>query len=456
MTWHGLFAGLLVCLPVCGAAAADAVPAGPPAADAAAPDAAPAAAVKARSRPKKERLPALHARLGKRWMFLTPLSASVGAGWADEWFQREATGPFARVGLRLEPGLRYSRGRFRVLAPLSVAHRETFGDARPETRLGAGLASSHRLGDAFEIAAETALLVVRRPGWPDPYQPVLDEDQRPTGLSETDRFGSTRWHVALEAWWRPSALSLGLRGEHEERTAPVDPAFDPVLAPTHLVPADRIRDAVALLGRGRLADGRIRWRAEASIAHSSWPRADARDARTGLTHGGVGGAPPNPSDEAWRSGIGTEWSAFWGRVRTRFRLRTRLEHNEDPYQGYYTWDRLGLGGGATVRPGARLRLELDYDLGLRRYTSAGYAEGPEHPPLDDRGDVRSDREHALRAELSRSFRKGTLTPFLSGRYTHFETNFPDYEPFRFPRTSAFSIDWDRQRTEIMAGVRWRP
>lgn len=431
----------------------------------AAPEAAPEPAAKkkrrkpkngAEARPKRRpgRLPMLHSRLGRRWMFLAPATARVGGGYAQDWFQRDAEGAFVEAAADIAPGVRYSRGRFLAALPLGLAHRETFGTALRQTDLSAGATTSLELGTAWELAADARFEQRWRPDWPDPYQPKLDADGQPGALRTTDRFGYTGWLAGLEGRWRPEPVTLTLRGEVARRVTPVDPAWDAVLNPTHLIPGDVSRWGLQLGARGTLLGDALRLRATVRYDDLTHPLADARDARTGLTHGGPGGDPPNPAQHDRRVGLETEWSAPWAAARTRFRLRGGVEHNQDTFDDYYTWTRWHAGAGATVRPWSTLAVSLDYDLRWRSYTRDGYTEGAGHPALDS-GSVRADTEHQVGGEVSYGFWKRTLVPYVGGRWLRSETNFPDYAPYVFPAGVPYRLDWDRAALRVDAGVRAR-
>jgi|GEM_PF-1757099 len=406
----------------------------------------------AEPRQKRARLPAIHQRVGRRWMFLSPVTAHAGLGYARDWFLRDSEGAFAVLGGTITPGMRYSRGRFVVSAPLGVEHREAWGTPLRQLDAGAGLVASLRIDDAWAVAADGGAAWRGRPAWPDMYQPLLDDVGAPRGLRGTDRFGRTTGRAGLEGTWSSDPLRLSLRAELERRETPIDPAWDAALNPTHLVPGDLDRWGLALGARGMAARDILRYRATLRFDDLTHPLEDARDARTGRTHGGPGGAPPNPPLHERRWGLEAEVSARSAALATRFLLRGGVEHNDDVFDDYLTWIRWHAGAGATVKPWRTLALSLDYDLRAREYTTAGYAEGLGHPPLDW-GDVRGDLEHRVRAEVAYPMRRRSLTPYLSARWLRSQTNFPDYAPYVYPAGAAYRIDWDRAALQLGAGLR---
>ena len=406
---------------------------------------------------RRERTPALHQRIGQRWMFLAPVEARLAAGGADDWFLRDTSGGFVSVSASIEPAVRYSRGRFRLGLPLAVAHRETTGESLRQTDLAAGFVSSLRLGQAFELSLDGRVEQRWRPDWPDEFQPGVDAAGGPVGRGTTDRFGCTPGGGGLEAWWRPPtfALDLGMRAESLRAVQPADPAYDPVLGPTHLVPLDRDAWRLAWLGRGRLAEDLVRWRFELQARWTQFERVYARDARTGLTHADPGGLPANPKFAERRFSADTAWSVAWRAVATRFQARLGGDRNEDLFDGYSTWHQLRVGTGVVVRPWRDLVVTLDYDFRGRRYSGDGYAEGSEHPPLDGNDDTRSERAHVATAEVSYGFLGKSVVPFLGARLQAIDTNFPDYVPYVHPATAPYAVDWDRRGWLVESGVRFR-
>ena len=338
---------------------------------------------------------------------------------------------------------------------MAFNHRETLGFDLPETRLSAGLETEARLTRRWHLDAQGSLGTVLRPGWSDPYQPVLDASGQPTGLGSTDRYGYDQLRAGLGAGWHPRAYALRLRGSIERRVYHNEPAWDPILAPTHLVPFDRDTHAVTAHGAGRWLRGHLKARLRLDVAWTERPFERARDARTGLTHAGLGGEPANPARRDRALGGHLRLGYWWKALASRLRLGGGYQRTEDLFDGYYTHDTWRAGADLRVRPGARLAVEVGYELRLWRYTDDGYAEGPDHPPLDGGEALRAARRHALSARVERRSRRPDLTPFLEARWASTATNFPDYEPYVFPANQAYDVPFDHEDLRVELGTRWR-
>jgi hypothetical protein len=388
-------------------------------------------------------------------MFLAPLDLALATGFSDHWYERSTEGPYLRLDLRFDPGLRWQRGRLLIHLPTRFAHRETFGETLRQTDAASGVETLWRPAAGWRLGVDGGVHRRWRPDWPDLYQPTFDETGRPDGLAPTDRGGWLEWTTGARAEADSSVGRFSLDGRFRRRLGVVDPAYDPVLTPTHLPPADRDVVTTAFGLRGTFLDGRLRHRHALSGERAVFPTLPARDAGTGKTHAGPGGDPPNPDFVLWHAGATTAWRARLGFLGSKVEGRLGYRRSLDAFDGYYTADTFSAGAGLSLRPGLGLRLSVDYDGRWRRYGPDAYAAGPDHPPLDGGAARRLGTRHAVAAEVSRPFSRRRLIPFLSVRWVDVETNFPDYVPFENPVGSAYDIDWDYRWTTVEVGLRVR-
>jgi hypothetical protein len=415
------------------------------------------------SEPKKPKkasdLPLVHAKLGRFWMFLFPIELDLALGWAEGWEQREVDGALLEGGLALEPQLRFKRGRFRLRAPLSLDQRVTLGFSLPETRVRAGLVASARPVKALELRAAGRLVRRWRPGWADFYQPILGPDSappyEPDGLLETDRYGRTRLQAELGAELTVAGdVELELDLELEQRSYDHDPHYDPVLAPTHLVPNDLVRLGAALALRTEPIADRFHLGLTLALDTFDYQAAFARDAGTGSTHAGLGGDPANPLQSFLSWAIMPDASLFVPSLKSRLSLDLRWRHNEDRFQDYYTWDSLGGTLAVRVRPIKDVKVEADYALDLRTYTRSGYQASQAHAPLE-RGTVRQRLRHAASLRLAWSFDDDRWEPFVALVWRRWDDTMPDYEPWVNPPGDPYRVDFDADWWTLRVGVRLR-
>lgn len=399
-------------------------------------------------------LPRLHARIGRTWMFLAPVEGDISVAYTDGLGTRDVEGALLDLGVSVEPALRWRRGRLLLRAPLSVDHRETVGFALREIRLGGGLVVSGRPAPWLTVEGRGGLTWTRRPDWADPYQPLLGPCGDPTGdLTPTDRYSWVSWRVAGELDFDlGDDVALRTRGGFDRRTYTQDPAFDPILAPTHLVPGDRDRGWAGIGVRGQATPVRWRFDATVEVLDSAWEL--ARDAGTGHANALPGGAPPNPLLREVRAAVEHRTSVWLAPLRTRLAATVGYAWNDDVHEGYRSWHQVEAGLDVRTRPWGPLAVEVSWGSRLRWYTDSGYQPGPGHPPLDDHGSgVRHADRNTLRAEASAALADGLVEPFVAMTWQTARTDFPDYAPWTFPAAAAYDIDFDWSRVTATAGVR---
>ncbi len=419
-----------------------------------------------RPRRRRSKLPRLHKLLSRRWMFLAPVEGRVWAGGFRGWGLLPGEGASLGLEVAAAPAVRWRRGRFYAALDLAAGHRETLGLTVRQTDLSGGLVVRGRPASGWELTGRLRARRRWRLGWPDLYQPVVSNDGARTGaLRPTDRRGRASLAARGALSWAPSkAAGVVFDGGWDERVYDQDPAFDPVLRPMHLTPPDARRLWGRLAVKTRLLDGRLRLRARLGFEDKAYRYVFARDRRTGLTHASPGGAPANPLQHLTRWRADARASVWWRALRLRFVVTPRFVHQRDAFQGYYTWDSVGVGTTLRWRVARRWRFAVAYDLDLRGYTHDGYQPGGAHRPLDgstnpdgsvDGDAVRTRARHRLDLEMSWRAPRGDWEPYLAGRWTRLGTNFPDYVPGVNPPGMPYSIDFDATWWRAEAGLRVR-
>ncbi len=406
---------------------------------------------KARTK-RKSRLPEVHTLVGRRWMFLMPIEASLAGGALSGFRLLDQRGPFVEGSLSAAPSMRYQRGKLLLALPVELAHRQPFEHDIQWTHASAGLSLDARVRDDVEVGAKLRGLWKIRPSWPDLYQPILDDKGLPTGsLNPTARYSRNTLDADAHAQWRLDDLRLFASAGFERLVATKDPNFDPILRPTHLTPPDSDRWS------GRLGvDGGAdpwRWRVEARAAHVAHAFDFARDAGTGLTHAAPGALPPNPLARFTLIGLGHRSTFQLRTLKTRLTLDLDIDHNRDAFDGYQTWTQLGLSPALRLKPAPRWRIDLGASARWRRYTPDGYQAGPTHAPLDDGDSVRAAATLRFEAELAHTLKATPVTFFVNGQRLDIDTNFPDYTPTLNPPGTALDVDQDTLNIQVMAGAR---
>lgn len=351
--------------------------------------------------------------------------------------------PFLQFDAAVEPN--FGTRRWVVALPLLVAFRGTPGSELGESRGRVGLAGGWNLPKRLSLLAEVGVEGILRPNWPDLYQPN-EEGQ----LAPTDRYSRWSRQARASASWRITR-GVRLRFDYGYRLVVYeqDPNFDPLEAPTHLVPDDHQQHRAELEFAWDVRPFFVR------LGATGWLRDDffnfSRDAGTGVTHAGPGGAPPNPL-QAYQ-GLSPALSLGIRAPQGGLHFRYAVAVVEDPFQGYYSSvthsPRLNL----WWRPGPGLKLRAGVEVNRRRFGPGSYQEGPRHPPLSE-GTRRADQWVDLEAELSWSA-TSELELAVVVEHRSRETNFPDYVPGFFPRSRAYDITWDYDQTVGFLAVRYR-
>jgi hypothetical protein len=333
------------------------------------------------------------------------------------------------------------RGRWRLRAPVEAAHRSTAGASLDESDGAVGLELRYRKSRLLRLTAAAEIAGVWRPDWPDQYQP-----QPGGGYAPTDRYSHWDRELELGVASSPWKRNHGrLKYDYTIVDYRSDPNFDPLDEPTHLVPSDHSRHRL----RGSWSRNGDRTSLDASLELSvkSYFFAFARDAGTGLTHAGAGGAPPNPLQRL----IGVEPAVGVEREIGDWQLEVdySFEVVDDVFEGYYSYTGHHPGIELSRKLGDH-RVGIEGELWWRRYGPGSYAESASHPPLTY-GDRRVDRKGKI--ELAGEYRVATswlataATSLVSRR-----TNFPPYRPGVFPSSRQYSIDWNYDNWQLMVGI----
>ena len=409
-------------------------------------------AVTAAAKPKKPRKsttnrPTVHAQAG-RCRFEMPVRGAMTGEFGDglSLAQLEVIG--GAVDATVIPRLRCLKGRLIASLRLSGSERAT---QLEERRLGASLELRGRPTVGVWLSLRPYVRWLDRADWPDPYQPLVDaQGQRTGGLDVTNRRGGLRFGLGAEIEVRlPRRVDLRVDVDWMRRDDVQDADFDAVLRPDHLTPSDGDRFRGRLRARTRRGPWRVEGTAEVSGALSDF--AFSRDAVTGATHAGVGGSAPNPLKRTV-GGAGRLSASLWALKRTKVTAILAVGGVGDLHEGYDSTWFVGGEVGVVSRPWRGLGLRADYRVRLTRYTSDGYGETADHPPLDF-GDRRERLTHIVRGELSYRVLR-LLEPFVAARLEVSDTNFPDYVPFVHPVTAPFAVDFDWRRWEISLGLRF--
>ncbi|MHB8875014.1 MAG: hypothetical protein ACYC8T_15120 [Myxococcaceae bacterium] len=373
--------------------------------------------------------------------------------WAFDGEARLTTGGFSGYGVRKDGGgmarpevraaARFRREGFQASLPVALSHRQTVGAALVESKGSAGLELRYRFSPKLRVSLEGGLLGVRRPGWPDLYQPLAGGGYQPT-----DRY--SHFDGKLEA----QVAGIPLRHQHARlkyQYTGADYAIDPAFRssnPTHLTPFGYHEHA--LRGSWRyLADD---WKAGGKLSAFSQGYAFmfSRDANTGLTHAGPGGAPPNPLQVF--TGVEPAVEGEWKRGGLELSGSYGLELVVDAFEGYYSFT--GHHPELKVEYGLpqRASLTLGAEAWVRTYGDSSYQAGGSHPPLTS-GTRRVDNRVALTFGAELPLRPDlTLTADLS--WVRRVTNFPPYQPGVYPANRTYDIDWSYTNFLAQVGVRW--
>ncbi|RME21945.1 MAG: hypothetical protein D6806_13775, partial [Deltaproteobacteria bacterium] len=338
----------------------------------------------------------LNFELGRRWRLRLPLSLQAALGYLDGLGTRHGRDAVAVV--RLKATFRFILPRRLEVKPwLSFASRETFTESLAERSIAGGAKFKARLAKRLRIGIEGQAGLKSRPDWPDQYQPEVDAGGNPTGrLLPTDRY--TYRHVGARLFLR-GTLARGMKLEGHATTRYLDyeddPNYDGANEPTHLTPADKVYAGGGIRWAGKAFAGRWRYSLQADTTWIHYFKTYSRDAGTGLTHANPGGQPPNPLQRFLRVDLTHGSRIEIPRARSAVVVGIGFEHNNDLFQGYYTWNQVQWTAGVELSIAEWMGLEVRYEGRWRRYTSSGYQQGANHPPLDDGDTTRMSHAHAV-------------------------------------------------------------
>ena len=407
-----------------------------------------------RKKRKKKKGPArlMRWRLGEELRLRVPATLTLRGGQLEGEGSRALSGPFGAATLKAQVALRRRGERWRLYLPIRYSHRETVGYSLGYRDLSVGARFKPSKKTAYHLTGRFML----RPDWPDLYQPAVDGLGQPTGeLLGTDRYSYTRIELGARHDYRlPSRWRMRARAQVYADLFAIDPAYDPANRPTHLVPKSVTGGAVSARLRGRIFGG-LREQVDARVELKHYLHTFSRDAQTGRTHAGAGGAPPNPYQTFVTSSVLTRTSHWLKGPKLRLIGRAGYTFNADTYEGYYSYHRLELGAAIRWVPTSWARLSLSYSWLPSYYTDSGYAAGGSHLPLDDGGDLRWSTTQRASARLEFKLWRGQVTPFAHASWLQRDTNFPDYEPFVNPASQPYTIDFDYVNLRAEAGVRLR-
>jgi hypothetical protein len=379
----------------------------------------------------------------ERWRWSLPREAEVAGGYREGRGTLDESAGLLLLRGKLVPTL--TRGELELRLGLQVATETSFGAPQDEQKLRFGPEVQWRPVKRLRLEVQGGLQWVRRPGWHDQYQPLPDGS-----LGQTDRYGYLELFVGGGLSWevhRWNYLEVTYRGTLHNQVD--DPSYEPDVSPDHLVPSDRIQNEMELRWRYQHRP----WRLAVGVQgeYDDYSNVYARDAGTGATHAGPGGAPPNPLFEALKFGPGLEVRREWLDGGLQVAASYRHEIQLDQFAGYYSYQGPRAELGLEVHPAEGWVLKSAAVGRWRRYGAGSYAEGPSHPALDY-GTRRSDRLFSLEADALIHL-IGPLSAHLRSEWSRSDSNFPDYVPNRFPASRRYLIDWDHNNWQLQAGLR---
>lgn len=378
------------------------------------------------------------------WSLSLPGAASMSSGYLHGLTYRAVSTPVVVSDVKLRPG--YGNKIWEFTLPVNLTQRSTFAESLDQTEGGVALKVESKQVPRLTLGAAAEVLGAFRPSWPDPYQPQTDGS-----LTKTDRHSYYERSLRVEAVARPARRNWLAAGYQYSLVAyEQDPAFDAFDAPSHLVPGDHERHQLELYWRFLKKPFKLEVGAQGFLRQSFF--FFARDAHTGATHAGRGGAPPNPLQET--RGIEPEISVRWRSWAERWTLSGTYGYAvvEDTFQGYYSSASHHVELVSAHRLGRTLRLEVAGEGWLLKYGPRSYREGPGHPPLTS-GDRRFDRRLQLRTEASAPLGHN-LVAELQAKWVVRETNFPAYRPGIFPASRSYDIEWNYENVLVLLGLKY--
>jgi hypothetical protein len=314
-----------------------------------------------------------------------------------------------------------------------------------ETRTSAKLTGEYSFVPVVRVDGAVSAGLVLRPNWPDLYQPAADGE-----LTPTDRFSYFfRTFGIGTTVGRVGTLRARLDYEYSLEDYRDDPNFEPVERPNHIPPGDRDEHRGRLSVRGGPRELKIE--GAALVEQRQYFFQFARDAKTGKTHAGPGGPPPNPLLETIKVEPSLEFR--WLPLGQVLAVEPAFAYSVviDSFEGYYSYTAPEPSLDVEWRPTPSLRVEGEAEFQRRTYGPDSYAEGSGRPPLEY-GDRRVDER--LRVDVSTGFRvSGAWELVLDVRGVRRRTNFPRYVPFEYPAGQAYDIDWNYDNSSVLLGVR---
>lgn len=375
------------------------------------------------------------APLDTRWRPALDARARVGAGVVSGDTINPGTGAITIIDADVTPSVR--RKRLELSAPLDFMHRQSYATSLTEMRGRGAARVGYRWSRELRVAAELSLGATYKPSWADPFQ----EDMDTGDLGATDRYSHWDRRAAAEAIVRPVAgQRVHVTYEYVLAVYSHDPNFDAIYDPIHLAPWDReVHRADA---EWRLREDRWRLRVGTRVEHFQYFFMFAGDAKTGVTHAGPGGEPPNPLLQ-----LNTIKPRVSGDVdvteTVRLGARYELELVQDPFQGYLSY--VGHHPQLVARWLAPSKVEVNVraEAYLRRYGANSYAYemDPEHPSLTF-GSRREERLSYLTLAAERALSKH-WSALAEAKLASRRTNY------------AYSIDWNYINYLMWTGAEYR-
>jgi hypothetical protein len=393
---------------------------------------------------KKRKKKKTRARSAKaRSPYGAEVSTSAAFGYVEGQGVRKLSAPVLDVRARVEPFLRGDR--FELRAPLSFGQRTPVGVSMQETRTFGKLTGEYTFLPILRADGAVGAGLVLRPNWPDLYQPDAGGE-----LTPTDRFSYfVRTFGIGTTVGRVRTLRARLEYEYSLEDYRDDPNFEPVERPNHIPPGDRDEHRGRLSIRGGPRE--LKLDGGALVEQRRYFFQFARDAKTGKTHAGPGGPPPNPLMRTIKvePSIELRWLPMGElAVKPAFAYSIVI----DTFEGYYSYTAPEPSLDLEWRPTPRFRVESKVEFERRRYGPDSYAPGSGRPPLEY-GDRRVDER--LRAHLSTGLRIALSWELvLDVRGVRRRTNFPRYVPFEYPAGQAYDIDWNYDNSSVLLGVKY--
>jgi hypothetical protein len=398
---------------------------------------------KKKKKKRKKQATGAHSTKNRR-SYGAEVATSVAFGYVEGRGVRKLSAPALDVRARVVPFLRDER--FELRTPLSFSQRTPLGVSMQETRTSAKLTGEYTFLPLLRVDGAVGAGLVIRPNWPDLYQPDVDGE-----LTPTDRFSYfDRTFGIGTTVGRVGTLRAHLDYEYSLKDYRDDPSFEPVERPNHIPPGDRDEHRGRLSVRGGPRELKIDGAVLAEQRQYFFQF--ARDAKTGKTHAGPGGPPPNPLLRTIKvePSVELRWLPLGAvlAVEPAFAYSVVI----DAFEGYYSYTAPEPSLDVEWRLTPSVRVECKAEFEQRTYGPHSYAEGSGRPPLEY-GDRRVDER--LRVSVATGFRVAPSWELvLDVRGVRRWTNFPRYVPFEYPAGQAYDIDWNYDNSSVLFGVQY--